>query len=305
MQSTSHILLVRPNSFKYNPETATSNAFQHRVEGDEALVLKRVQGEFDAFAEGLRSKGIHVVVMDDTPSPEKPDAIFPNNWATFHSDGKVILYPMFAANRRTERRRDIIEALKKEFIVKEVIDLSGYEAENRFLEGTGSMVFDHMNKVGYACLSDRTDQGLFEQVCGMISYQPISFRAVDNGGKEIYHTNVMMCIGIGFCVICLESIADPIERKKVEDSLRLKAHEIVDISRNQMNHFVGNMLCVRTQSAQSVLVCSKQAASSLTLDQKQRLAAFVELVPLPLDTIEMLGGGSARCMMAEVFLPQK
>ena len=303
MQSTSHILLVRPNSFKYNPETAASNAFQHRVEEDEASVLKRVQGEFDAFAEGLRLKGIHVVVMEDTPSPEKPDAIFPNNWATFHPDGRVILYPMFATNRRTERRKDIIDALKKEFVVKEVVDLSGHEKENRFLEGTGSMVFDHVNKVGYACLSDRTDKGLFEQVCGMLSYRPISFRALDERGKEIYHTNVMMCVGVGFCVICAESIANPSERKRVADSLQAGGHEIVDISHDQMNHFAGNMLCLRTRSGQSILVCSKQAANSLTLEQKQKLAGFVELVSLPIDTIEKLGGGSARCMMAEVFLP--
>jgi len=302
VQSASHILLVRPSNFGYNPETAGSNAFQIRLGDDQASIRGRVLNEFDSFVEKLRAKGVDVRVFEDTEWPAKPDAIFPNNWATFHADGRIFLYPMFASNRRTERRKDIIEALQREFVVNEVVDLTGYEKENRFLEGTGSMVFDHVNKVGYACLSNRTDKGLFEEVCNKLSYRPISFHAIDEKGKEIYHTNVLMCLGEKFCVICLESMANPAERKKVADSLMKTGHEIIDISRDQMNHFAGNMLCVQTNSA-SILVCSSQAADSLTQIQKERIAEHAELVSLPINTIEKLGGGSARCMMAEVFLP--
>lgn len=303
MQSTHHILLVRPVASGFNPETATSNTFQRKPDLDDRAILDKVLAEFEAFVTGLQAKGVEVEVIDDTILPAKPDAIFPNNWITFHADGRVILYPMLAKSRRQERRLDVLEQLKTKFLIREVIDLSEYEKMNKYLEGTGSMVFDHVNKVAYACLSPRTDKELFLSVCGLLDYRPVYFHAHDEQGKEIYHTNVMMCIGDGFCVICLSSITDLADRKHVVDSLRDANHTIIDISCHQMNHFAGNMLSVRTNTGGSILVCSRQAADSLTGEQRQTISRYTELVPLAIPTIEMLGGGSARCMMAEVFLP--
>ena len=303
MQSATHILLVRPVSSAYNPETATSNAFQREVDVDPMTAVRRAQHEFDAFAEGLRNAGIDVIVVDDTDSPAKPDAVFPNNWVTFHADGRVILYPMFAPSRRTERRKDILELLKRRFVIGEVIDLSGYEKEGRFLEGTGSMVLDHVHHVAYAGISARTDEGLFLRVCELLSYRPVVFHAFDAHGREIYHTNVMMCIGDGFCIVCLASIADGAERSRVESSLRESSLELVDITFGQMAHFAGNMLAVKSRTGESLLVCSRQAAESLAAEQRATLERYARLVSLPIPTIEQLGGGSARCMMAEVFLP--
>ena len=242
MQSTNHILLVRPVASAFNTETATSNAFQRKVDVDDQTALRLVQAEFDAFASKLRSCGVDVEVVEDTISPAKPDAVFPNNWITFHPDGRVVLYPMHARSRRLERRMDIVNRLRKKFEVREVVDLSGYEEEGRFLEGTGSMVMDHVNKVAYACLSPRTDKDLFLHVCGLLNYRPVYFHAYDQHGKEIYHTNVMMCLGEGFCIVCLPSVTDPADKKKMMDSLRDTGHTIVDISYDQMNHFAGNML---------------------------------------------------------------
>lgn len=270
---------------------------------DDQAALNKVQAEFDAFSTALRAKGIDVEVIEDTISPAKPDAVFPNNWITFHADGRVILYPMQAQSRRQERRLDILERLKAKFLIREVIDLSEYEKMSRYLEGTGSMVFDHVNKVAYACLSPRTDKELFLSVCGLLDYRAVYFHAHDEGGKEIYHTNVMMCIGDEFCVICLSSITDLADRKHVVDNLRDANHAIIDISYQQMNHFAGNMLSVRAKTGASILVCSRQAADSLTGEQRQSISRCTELVPLAIPTIEMLGGGSARCMMAEIFLP--
>ena len=305
MQSATHILLVRPVSSAYNPETATSNAFQREADVDPMTPVRRAQHEFDAFAEGLRNAGIDVIVVDDTDSPAKPDAVFPNNWVTFHADGRVILYPMFAPSRRTERRKDILELLKRRFVIGEVIDLSGYEKEGRFLEGTGSMVLDHVHKVAYAGISARTDEGLFVRVCELLSYRPVAFHAFDADSREIYHTNVMMCIGEGFCIVCLASVTDAAERSKVETSLRDSGLAMVDITYEQMTHFAGNMLSVKSRTGESLLVCSQQAAESLTAGQLATLERYARVVSLPIPTIEQLGGGSARCMMAEVFLDEK
>jgi len=272
---------------------------------DDQTTLRKVQDEFDAFAAALRARGIDVMVVDDTTSPIKPDAVFPNNWISFHSDGRVILYPMQARSRRLERRLDILEKLKDKFLISEVIDLSEYEMKGQYLEGTGSMVFDHVNKVAYAGLSPRTDKELFISVCGSLGYRPVCFHARDEHGREIYHTNVMMCVGEGFCLICLTSITDLADRKHVVDSLRDTGHAIIEITYDQMNHFAGNMLSVRTKDDAAVLICSAQAADSLTAEQKQVISRYAELLALPIPTIEMLGGGSARCMMAEVFLPER
>jgi len=302
MQSTSHILLIRPVSSAYNPETAASNAFQ-RLPGESGeATVRKVQNEFDAFVKGLRYSGVTVHVVSDTPDPPKPDAVFPNNWISLHKDGRVILYPMMAASRRKERRREVVEELKKTFVVNDLIDLSCYEKEGRYLEGTGSIVFDHVNQVAYACLSPRTDKELFLRVCGLLNYKPVFFTAVDAGNLPFYHTNVMMCVGEGFCLICLESIANKSERNDLEASLRKSNLEIISISLDQVKQFAGNMLVVKNQKGESLLVCSQRAADSLTILQRRALEKYARLLPFSIPTIETIGGGSVRCMMAEIFL---
>ncbi len=301
MQATSHIVLVRPNSFGYNAETAASNAFQNSLLLKNDNVMQQVAAEFDAFVMQLESEGVDVNVFEDTIDPVKPDAVFPNNWVTFHSDGTVILYPMLAPNRRLERRMDIINELRKKFNVRRVMDLSIYEKENRFLEGTGSIVFDHSNKVAYACISPRTDRELFVRVCDYLRYEPVYFYSFDAAGKEIYHTNVMMCVGNGFAVICAESITDLQERKKVIDLLG-KTHDIVEISYNQMNHFAGNMLALQSKNGQHLVALSHSAFESLSPEQRTTIEKHAKLIPLKIPTIETIGGGSARCMIAEMFL---
>ena len=304
MQTVHSILLIRPQNLKYNIETAASNEFQNEADAlEENAVKKLALAEFDRFAEALRSKGVNVLVFEDTNAPVKPDAVFPNNWASFHADGTVILYPMCAENRRSERRIDIIETLGQEFRVEKIIDLSHFEKENRFLEGTGSMVFDHANNTAYACISPRTDAGLFAEVSQTLGYQPISFHATGANGNAIYHTNVMMCIGPGFAVICLQSIEDPKEKAQVIEALKESCLEIVHISFEQMNRFAGNMLAVSGDDGKTFLVLSKNALNSLTKEQVTTLKQYCELLPVAIPTIEKVGGGGARCMMAEIFLP--
>ena len=304
MHTALTILLIRPQTFRYNAETAASNEFQNRPDVEsEDRILQNALSEFDQFAEALDSKGINIRVVEDTALPKKPDAVFPNNWVSFHSDGTVILYPMCAENRQNERRMDIIEMLGQEFRVEKIIDLSHFENENRFLEGTGSIVFDHENKIAYACLSPRTDAALFDEVSQTLGYTPISFRAVDAKGRAIYHTNVMMCIGVGFAVICLESIENAEEKETVVESLKRSGLEIIDISFEQMNKFAGNMLEVSGKNGKVFLVQSQRAFDSLRKEQIAVLEKYCELLPIPIPTIETIGGGSARCMMAEIFLP--
>lgn len=289
--------MIRPANFGFNSETAVSNAFQNQKQFDETRVLD----EFDAFAGKLKEKGVNVFVFEDTPNPPKPDAVFPNNWTSFHHDGTVVLYPMCAENRRIERRTEIIEKLKENFRVKQILDFSDYETMGKFLEGTGSIVADHANKINYACLSPRTDKEIFTQISNRFGYQPISFCAVDKTGNEIYHTNVMMCVGGKFAVVCLESIK---ERDFVNESLQNTGKEIVDISFEQMNAFAGNMLTVLNDKSEELLVLSETAFDSLSNQQKNTLEKYSELLPIPIPTIEMIGGGSVRCMMAEIFLPE-
>ena len=303
MQSSKNILLVRPSTFSFNKETAASNAFQVELtQSNEEIREKKLQ-EFDAFVSTLRLNNVNVFVFDDTVSPEKPDAIFPNNWVTFHADGTVILYPMFAKNRQQERREDLIHSLEKNFIVKQVLDLSKYEKEHKYLEGTGSMVFDHVHKIAYACLSPRTDKALFLEVCNSLNYQPVYFYAHDENGKAIYHTNVMMCISEQFSVICLDTIKDERERNLVVSSLEGTGHQVIAISFEQMNKFAGNMLTLQTNDGKNILALSQSASESLTAIQKSEIEKYNTLVPLSIKTIETIGGGSARCMIAEVFLP--
>jgi hypothetical protein len=302
MQATKNILLVRPSNFIFNTETETSNAFQVKIGDSEDIIKQKAFLEFEAFANILKLKGVNVYVFDDTKVPQKPDAVFPNNWVTFHRDGTVIFYPMYAPNRQLERRLDIIDNLKQNFKVTKMVDLSKYEIENRFLEGTGSIIFDHNNKIAYACLSPRTDKEIFIEVCNLLNYKPIYFHAYDKAGKEIYHTNVMMCIGEKFAAICLESISDENEKKNVSNSLIETGHEIIDITYEQMKNFAGNMLEIRTNDNKSILALSQSAFDILTNDQIGEIEKYCELVPLSIKTIETIGGGSARCMIAEVFL---
>jgi hypothetical protein len=304
MQQTSTIMLVKPGSFGYNSETAVNNAFQELPHESGAAVAKAAVAEFSIFAERLQDKGVNVVVFVDTADPIKPDAVFPNNWISFHPDGTVVLYPMFAPSRRKERRADIIDQLKEKFEVKRVIDLSKYEEENRFLEGTGSIVFDHDTKLAFACLSPRTDAGLLKLVCKELGYNEVIFNSFDNGGMQIYHTNVMMCIANKFAVICMETIKNSNEKQLVTNKLKEGGHEIIEISFSQMNQFAGNMLAVNGEKG-PVLVMSRSAYDSLTPYQVERLSNYCELLPMPIRTIETIGGGSARCMMAEVFLNPK
>jgi len=301
-QSTSHILMIRPVNFGFNEETAASNAFQNR-NADKNRVNERAQREFDGMVNTLRENGVDVTIIEDTPEPYTPDSIFPNNWVSFHTDGGIFLYPMQAENRRLERREDIIAQLEDHFKVKHIIDLSRFELENKFLEGTGSMVLDRENKIAYACISPRTDREVLNLFCEQAGYTSISFDAVDEHGKAIYHTNVLMCIGSKFAVICLDSIPTPAEKITVIESLKSAQKEIIDISFAQMNQFAGNMLEVKNNKGETLIVMSQNAFNALDQPQKNTLEKFGKLVYTDINTIETNGGGSARCMMAEVHLP--
>ncbi|TGE08457.1 citrulline utilization hydrolase CtlX [Hymenobacter fodinae] len=305
MQAASTVFLVRPVRFSFNPETAASNHFQ-RVGSEPAEAIQRkVQAEFDTVVDTLRAKGVRVLVFEDSPEPHTPDSIFPNNWVSLHSDGRALLYPMCAPNRRLERRPDILAALGQQFIIKEVVDLSGREQAGHFLEGTGSIIFDHQHRVAYAALSPRTDALLFTEVCELLAYRPVVFHAVDQQGWDIYHTNVMMCVGAKFAVVCLESIRDEQERNAVVNSLQQTGHQVVAISLEQVSRFAGNMLTLRPAEGPELLAMSESAYSVLTLAQRDALGHYCELLPLPIPTIETIGGGSVRCMLAEVHLPEK
>jgi len=304
MQAARTVFLVRPARFGFNAETAVSNHFQQAVAGlGEEAAQAQAFAEFEAAVARLRNAGVQVRVFDDTPMPPKPDAVFPNNWLSLHPDGTVLVYPMCAANRRPERRTDILTALGQEFAIREVVDLSGYEEEGRFLEGTGSIIFDHVHRIAYAGLSPRTDAALFAEVAVRLGYRPVAFHARDAQDQLIYHTNVMMCVGPGFAVLCVESLTDAGERSAVLDSLRSTSHEIVDISLAQVARFAGNMLVLQPAAGRPVLVMSQSAHDALTASQREVLTRHCELLPLPIPTIETIGGGSARCMLAEVFLP--
>jgi len=294
--------MIRPVNFGFNEQTAESNAFQNRSNDQQQVQDKALQ-EFNNFVVILRQNGVNVTVIDDTPEPYTPDSIFPNNWVSFHDDGDVILYPMQAENRRLERREDIIAKLEDNFTVKHVIDLSRFEHENKFLEGTGSMVLDRENKIAYACLSPRTDKEVLDLFCKQEGYKEVSFHALDKNDQPIYHTNVLMCIGTGFAVVCMESIRDINERNEVTTLLKLTHKEIVSISFAQMNQFAGNMLEVKNNNGETLIVMSQNTYKALKPEQKNALKKYGKLVYADINTIEKNGGGSARCMMAEIHLP--
>jgi hypothetical protein len=303
MQTTSHILMIRPVKFGFNAETAVNNAFQ--VKNDEADVQDKAVKEFDAFVKLLRENGVDVTVVEDTVEPHTPDSIFPNNWISFHDDSTVLLYPMYAENRRKERKQHVIDKVSEKFSIDRTIDLSLYEKENIFLEGTGSMVLDRDNKVAYACLSPRTSEKVLQDFCEQTGYIPVLFHAVDGNGQPIYHTNVMMCVADKYVVICFDSIQDDEEKIKVINAILQTGKEIIDISIDQMNHFAGNMLQVENGQREKLLVMSTQAYQSLTDKERQKLVSFNRILHSSLETIEANGGGSARCMMAEVHLPRR
>jgi hypothetical protein len=301
MQTTSHILMIRPVNFGYNAETAVNNAFQ--VQSREQNIQQKARQEFDDFVSVLQNNGVDVTIVEDTPTPHTPDSIFPNNWISFHSDGTILLYPMFAVNRRAERKEHVLNRIKEKFVVSKKIDLSNYEEKNEFLEGTGSMVLDRENRIAYACISPRTDENVLADFCARMNYTPVVFNATDGNGYAIYHTNVLMCVADTYVVICLEAISDPMQNKMVAETIIKSKKKIIPISLHQMDHFAGNMLQVQNKDGEKLLIMSTQALESLTHGQVEELGAYNRIIHSPLTTIETNGGGSARCMMAEVYLP--
>ena len=308
-QTTNAILMIRPINFRMNEQTAINNYYQKVL--DNVLpqtVNAKAQHEFDAYVEKLRGIGVNVIVVNDTNEFDTPDSIFPNNWVSFHENGDVGIYPMFAENRRLERSEDVLETVEEAgFAIQNIVDYTDAEDEGVFLEGTGSILLDRVHRKAYCALSPRADEDLFIEFCEDFEYMPIIFNAfqtVNNQRKAIYHTNVMMCLGETFAVICLSSIDDKKERKSIINHLKEDGKEIIDITEAQVNNFAGNMLQVRGANDERYLVMSSAAYNALTKNQIERLETHTKILSSSLDTIEACGGGSARCMMAEVFLPK-
>lgn len=309
-QTTNTILMVRPASFRMNEQTAVNNYYQQELSGMLPVTINaKAQQEFDAFVVKLKAKGIEVIIINDTKEPDTPDALFPNNWISFHENGDVAIYPMFAENRRLEKREDVLEALEeKGFEIKNVIDYSKAEEEGFFLEGTGSMILDRANRKAYCALSPRAEEELFIEFCEDFEYTPIIFIAnqtVNEKREAIYHTNVMMCIAETFAIVCLEAIDDKKEKKELIKQLKNDNKEVIAITEKQVVQFAGNMLQVKGREEQRFLIMSSSAYNSLTKDQLQKIKKHNQIIHSSLETIETCGGGSARCMMAEVFLKKK
>jgi hypothetical protein len=304
IQSTSSVLMIRPCRFYPNPETAADNAFQRDADqGSDALTLA-ARKEFDAAVETLRAAGVNVHVVEDTAQPEKPDAIFPNNWISTHHDGRVVLFPMYSALRRRERREDIVDELRKDYRVTEVIDYSPFEDEGCCLEGTGSLVLDHPSKIAYVSLSNRSNPKMIQRFADDFGYESVIFTSIGPDGEPIYHTNVMMCIGTAFAMVGLETISNSAERQDVRARLEKTEKEIVELSADQIVSFAGNAIELHNQNGEKLLVLSTRAAGALTEDQRKTLSRYARLVRLELPTVE-LGGGSARCMIAAIHLPPR
>ena len=308
-QTTNTILMIRPIDFRKNEQTAVNNYFQESLALKNAEINQKAQEEFDAFVFKLKSFGIHVVVISDTNKSDTPDSVFPNNWISFHADGTVGVYPMFAENRRLERREDVLVALEEEgFLIENIVDYTAAEEENLFLEATGSIILDRVHRKAYCALSARADEELFIEFCEDFEYTPIVFVAnqtVEGKREPIYHTNVMMCVAETFAVICLNTIDNKQERKNVIKHLKEDGKQIIEISEEQMHSFAGNMLQVKGENNELFLVMSKAAHDSLTQSQVAKINNHCKIISSSLETIETCGGGSARCMMAEVFLPKK
>jgi hypothetical protein len=304
-QLASAVLMIKPVRFESNPLTAASNLFQGRNESSPEQQQLDAEAEFERLVAALEAGGIQVVQVDDTDEPHTPDAIFPNNWVSFHADGTVVLYPMEAPNRRTERRPDVIDTLANEygFQVREIVDISPHEDNGHFLEGTGSMVLDRANRIAYACLSSRTHLDALGDFAQRMDYEVVAFDAVDKDGATIYHTNVLMNVGEELAVICDEAIPREDQREAVIQSLEATGHEVLTLTFDQMHAFAGNMLELRSSSGQRVIAMSEQARDSLTESQLERISAYAQIISAPIENIESSAGGSVRCMLAEIHLP--
>lgn len=300
-QTTTDLIMIRPAAFGFNAQTAENNTFQNKPNLEQAEIKQRVLKEFDGLVAKLRQEGVNVRVFDDTMDPLKPDAIFPNNWVSFHEDGRIVTYPMYSPLRRLERRNDILNKITEDFGFNEKIELEEYEDESRYLEGTGSMVLDREHKVAYACVSPRTDPLVIAKWCDIMGYEPFTFRAQYNG-KDIYHTNVMMAIGEGIAVVGLDTVEED-KREGLVRLLRAGHHEIVLLTNAQIGSFAGNMLAVRNKKGEQLMVMSGSAFRSLLPEQVDTIEKHARIVSSDVDTIESIGGGSVRCMIAENFLP--
>ncbi len=303
---TQTLLMIRPASFGFNKETAVNNAFQNEETSlSSKEITENAIDEFDQFVKKIQSADVEVIVAQDEIEPAKPDAVFPNNWVSFHEDGTLVLYPMNAENRRIERSVAVLNEVLDAHQMNKKIDLSTFEHQNIFLEGTGSMVLDRRNKIAYACLSPRTDAKVLDTFCKFLSFRPVAFDSIDQHGQAIYHTNVMMALGENYVAICLDSIKDEGQRKQLIQSFEATNKEIIDLSFDQINQFAGNMLQVKNKKGTAITIMSEQAYKSLTEKQIDQLKKQGEILYSPIYTIEQFGGGSARCMLAEVFLPKK
>lgn len=300
MQHTHHIAMVRPAAFGFNEETALNNYFQKADQKNNTSLQEKALHEFDAMVDLLQQNRIDVLILNDETQPPKPDAIFPNNWFCCNN-GMIQVFPMYAPSRRLEKNQALIDAVKEKSGIQTVKDWGAYEEKNMFLEGTGSMIIDHVYNIAYACLSARTNENLFNQFCKENNYLPICFTAADKSGREIYHTNVLMCIAARFAVICLDAIKDRIDRKKIIHELETTGHEIINISFEQMDHFAGNMLELLNDKNEPVLVMSKTAFNSLDTAQTETIRKYATIISPDVSTIERAAGGSVRCMMAELF----
>lgn len=305
IQAPSFVFMVRPEHFGFNPQTAESNAFQlDRNEGNQPDIREKAIAQFDGFVDNLRNYGIEVLVFHSPTHKKLPDAVFPNNWVTFHEDGKVVLYPMLAENRRLERRMDVIDEIGEKFQISDLIDLSPEEMQGLILEGSGSIVFDHINLTAYANASPRTNKDLFDRICEKLGYKGVFFSAFDENGVDIFHTNVMMMIGEGYCVVCKESISES-DQNYVLEELQKSGLEIIEISHKQMTDFAGNMIQLQGNEGVKYLVMSDTAYSSLNNHQKERLLNYNQIIRSDVSIIEKVGGGSARCMIAGIHLLPK
>lgn len=305
MPLASSILMIRPAAFAFNEQTSGNNFFQLNLSVERKQLQRDAVREFDNMVQTLRDCRIDVLVVEDTIEPLKPDAIFPNNWISTSPTGAICIFPMFAPNRRYEKRNDILQILNEKFTIKDVQDWSEYEKEGRYLEGTGSMIMDYDNKMIYAAISERTNVQVLEKFASVNDCQAIVFIATDKNGNHIYHTNVMMTLGDSFSVLCEESIDEEWELIAVRQILESTEHNIIPISREQMHCFAGNMQQLQNDKGEKILVLSETAYNSLRVEQKKMLEAYSQLLPISIPTIEKVGGGSVRCMIAEIFLQKK
>lgn len=305
MQLASTILMIRPKHFGYNAETAADNVFQSKVETGIDETAQKAQSEFDAMMQVLKENAIDTVIVEDTDDPVKPDAVFCNNWICTMPDGSMYTFPLKAENRRLEIRQDIVDNLQNDFFVKRFEDLSEKAGHHIYLESTGSICFDHINKIAYACISQRTNESFLKEFCAKINYKPFCFAASVKDGKEIYHTNVMMHIGETYAVVCLEALEEVKQQIELSNLLRKTGHDIISISYQQMNSFAGNMLQIKNKNDKKITLLSKTAFDSLRSEQKYIFNRHTHLLPVDISLIEKAGGGSVRCMITEIFLKKK